>query len=797
MLFRKAIVSALGASLFLTPWLTAQTQPATKPAAKPVPKPQVEVTNEQVDAAIQKAVEYIYSQHKGEHWDEPQPDPKKHASQWGGLTAIAVYGLLAAGEKPSNNPKLAQAIEWLKKNDKITGTYAVGIRAQIWQMLPPDEATRAAAKRDLETLIQGQRSYNAATKQPVGFRGMWHYTPTSYRSYDHSTAQYGTLGLWALEKFGLEVPDAVWKASDDQWRKDQQPDGGWIYRMAQDPAKPSASNVSMTAAGIATLFITQDYLQANAGIACRGNYVNPTIQKGLDWMETNLPKGIGGASAYAMYGIERIGVASGYKYFGTLDWYQAGAAALVRRQSKEGWWPEHGYNVAGAAYGIVFLVRGRAPVVMNKLQYSTDGKEAAWNQRPRDAANAVKYMMKQMERDLNWQIVNLDVPVDDLHDSPILYISGSAALKFTEEEEKKLQQFVEQGGMIFGHADCNQEAFTKSFKALGTKLFKGYEFRKIEDGHPIYTRQQFVAKTWKTKPDLQGMSNGIRELMLLIPSGDPARAWQLGDFKPREESFQLMGNIFLYAVEGRDLRFKGSTYLVKADPKIKPKNMIKLARIEVGDNWDPEPGGWRRFANVMHNTVDTKLEVTTVKPDADALKPFKVAHLTGTTKVNLTGTQRDAIKAWIESGGTLLIDAAGGSGEFVEGMESQLNTMFGRDAEKLSSSIPADHPLYSATGSPMGEVMFRPFARGKLPNGQRTPLVRGITVKDRLAVLFSREDLSTGLVGMSIDGVTGYTAASSTEVMKNLVLFGSRGGAPAPSTQPAKPATKPATSPAK
>jgi hypothetical protein len=40
--------------------------------------------------------------------------------------------------------------------------------------------------------------------------------------------------------------------------------------------------LSMTAAGVATLFITQDYLHADAGIACKGNHRNPAISQMSD-----------------------------------------------------------------------------------------------------------------------------------------------------------------------------------------------------------------------------------------------------------------------------------------------------------------------------------------------------------------------------------------------------------------------------------------------------------------------------------------------------------------------------------
>ena len=61
------------------------------------------------------------------------------------------------------------------------------------------------------------------------------------------------------------------------------------------------------------------------------------------------------------------------------------------------------------------------------------------------------------------------------------------------------------------------------------------------------------------------MSNGVRELMILIPDADLGRAWQTESTKIREEAFQLAGNIFLYATGKENLEHKGDTYIVHAE----------------------------------------------------------------------------------------------------------------------------------------------------------------------------------------------------------------------------------------
>src|SRR5687768_9283246 len=203
---------------------------------------------------------------------------------------------------------------------------------------------------------------------------------------------------------------------------------------------------------------------------------------------------------------------------------------MVKAQQKNGSWGE----AVDTSFAILFLVRGRAPVMMNKLEYVVDtagdkAKPLTWNQRPRDVANIARWTGRQIEKDLNWQIVNLNVDVEELHDAPILYISGRDSLQFTAEQEAKLKQYVEQGGIILGNADCSSVKFTESFRKLGTKLF-GWEFRELPEDHPIYTSAQYRRVAWKMKPTLLGLSNGARELMLLFPTADPAKGWQTQSF---------------------------------------------------------------------------------------------------------------------------------------------------------------------------------------------------------------------------------------------------------------------------
>jgi len=786
-LLGRTVASAPAADAPPPPGKPAASKPATTAAA-----PNAEAADP-VEVAIRKGVAYLYKTQKGGNWEQsPRRTGDEIASvtgaQWGGLTAMATYALLAAGESPQN-PQVAKAIAWLDKAE-VVGTYAMAMKLQIWNYIErPTEAQKQVIRKDA-TLLLGAVNTDRVT---LGTYRYW-LDPTKNDGFDNSCSNYGVLGMWAAAQQNLEVPTKFWEVVDAAWRKNQGKDGGWAY---QKPEADRPTSISMTGAGVATLFITQDMLGEGKGGDCKGNIEDKNLQAGLKWLGDHYDTL--GNNMYAMYNIERVGTASGYKYFGTVDWYKSGTATLLKTQRPDGSWEGGHGEIPSTTWGILFLVKGRAPIMMNKLEYTFDkGGVANWNQRPRDVANLAHWTGKQLEKELNWQIVNMKVPIEDLHDAPVLYIAGNQVLNFTKEEKEKLKLYVEQGGMILGHADCNDQKFSNSFAKLAQELFKGYEFRDIPTDHLIYT-DHFNGKAWNNKPALRGLSNGARELMVLMPTGDPARYWQIRNFssgqtKPMAE---LAANIYLYAVDKSTLKskFKGQSFFVKRNEAVKAAKTVNVARIEYSGSWDPEPGGWRRFANLLHNERAVDAAVTPVKLGAGKLdKGFQFAHLTGTSRFKLNEAQRKEIKDFVEGGGTLFVDAAGGSIEFKESAESELAAIFGDAAKSLASPLPADHPIYS-NAEKLDHAAYRPFAKRLLSGGMNVPRLRGISVNNKTGVFYSPEDVTVGLVGMSVDGIYGYEPDYANDLMVNAVLFALGGPVPPKVVKTAAPAAPPPPAP--
>ncbi len=756
--------------------------PATAPAAGRVAR------SADVERMIVAAKAYVYAQQKNGTWEtSPQPVQTKtrndtDGAQWGGLTALATYALLAAGEDPQDK-RLAPAIAFLKQA-KLVGTYALGLRCQVMLLLPPTPETRAIMRADAAAL-QGM----IKTKDPA--TGFYDYDASGGpKTYSLSRAQYAVLGMWACAQAGVEVPASYWELIDKAWTRDQDASGGWTYSKG---SKAYPYTPGITAVGVATLYIAQEYLFADVGAKCRGNLETPAIERGLRWMEQHFddvatdrryPRDFPYAT---LYSVERIGLASGRKYFGKVDWFEKGSTFLLREQMKDGSWRVSSGGdfvgpLANTCFGLLFLSRGRAPGVMNKLEYLAPvgaKVEAQWNLRPRDAANLARWIGRASERDLNWQVVNLDAPAADLHDAPILYVSGSDALPIDDAGLAKLRAFAEGGGIILGHADCAGRAFATSFRTIGQKLFPNYKFRELPADHPIY-KAGYPREKWKAKPSVLGLSNGVRELMLLIPQADPGRAWQAQATKTREEMYQLGANIFLYAIDRKNARFRGEGHWVEADPAAAaPKAAVAVARIEHAGNWDPEPGGWRRLAAVLRNAKVAPLDVKPVTPAAGAIGG-QVAHLTGTQRFTLDPRARAAIKTFIDGGGTLVVDAAGGAPAFAEAAEAEVAAIL--PGAKLAP-LPADHAVYAAGGPRPAAFGYRRAARDTTVGRSDAPRLQGATIGGRVAVFFSREDLSAGLVGQDVDGIVGYDPKTATTIMTKVLSYAAK--LPAPATQPA------------
>ena len=191
-------------------------------------RPALAVDADQIQRAIDGGRDYLFAHQSNGNWETVQArDPTVTGgfnvadTQWGGLTALATLALLASGVD-ANDPHVQQAVTFLRRAE-LTGFYAIGLRAQVWGLLPPQPWTREAEAADLKLLVRGiltGRDAGPAT-------GLYNYAAgRSVEEADHSVSQFAVLGAWSLAQTGMEVPNGYWQVVDQAWR------GGSSWRRA-------------------------------------------------------------------------------------------------------------------------------------------------------------------------------------------------------------------------------------------------------------------------------------------------------------------------------------------------------------------------------------------------------------------------------------------------------------------------------------------------------------------------------------------------------------------------------------
>ncbi|RPI63546.1 MAG: DUF4159 domain-containing protein, partial [Planctomycetaceae bacterium] len=432
------------------------------------------------------------------------------------------------------------------------------------------------------------------------------------------------------------------------------------------------------------------------------------------------------------------------------------------------------------SFALMFLARGRHAVLLNKLSY-----EGKWNPRPRDAANFSSWMSRTFEQNVGWQIVRLDAKSSDLHDAPILYISGAGPCELSDAQIDKIRDFVNRGGLLVSESAGNNGDFTLDIQKLHKKLFPQYPAAKIKPDNIIHNANFKTALD--VDPALVGVSNGVRLLAIHCPN-ELSLGLQLGYKQHYRNSFELLGNISLYVTDKGSLPDRWAAESWPVAKQFQPKETIAVARLKYSGNYDPEPLAWRRLAILMGNKHQIKLDVTEPMDIAKLdVSKWPVATMTGTDDFTLTDAELEALKKYLESGGTLIIDSAGGGKAFTQAVEKQIVPLL---PDSFAGLVAPSHAILQSP-APV-KIAYRRELSISLGAGKNTSRLRGVQVGERLAILYSPDDLTAGMAGYRVMGINGYTPDTAVALMTNMLIYAAS-SKPQDKHTPAT--TQPATSP--
>jgi hypothetical protein len=747
-----------------------------------ITRAEIPLTEENVDQAVQRAVEFIKSARvTEEHWEQDQAGGKFY----GGDSGLALLALLYADEDPRSS-EMSRSLKWFA-DLKLTETYTVGTRAHVFALVPGKQA-RSILQKDVDWLMNAGGQADAKDPGAYGYK-------SGDRRWDNSNSQYGVLGVWMAAEAGVRIKRDYWELVAAHWLKHQGDDGGWGYTASDK------STGAMTAAGLATLYVLYDYLYYSRRTGL--GELNYRVEQALDWTHSNFstenPNGEDRWKYYYLYGVERVGRASGRKYFRDRDWFKVGAAHLLDTQLEDGSWPgESGHgdftmsHLRNTAFALMFICHGRAPVLFNKLHYippemrdsigealpydpndpDKNDLEATrrfdWNRHPRDLAGLTRAAQGRFEKLLNWQIITLDSSIHDFFEAPVLYMTGNEAWTFTDDDRKKLREYALRGGLLLAAPADRGTAFVESMKQLAGELFPDTPLEPLPSEHPLISGD--AGSTLEPTPTLLAVSHGQR-LLMVIGEEDIGLSWQRYRTGQRSNVDLDLGlNTYLYATDKSTPKTRLASPLL-ADKQVRPDGQVLLARIKHSGNWNPEPYGWLRLATYLQNETAKKLTIGWgITLDSPKLGAAQVAHITGDEPLKLSDAERRGLRKFLTEGGILFADATDGQTAFYDSLIAELQEVLPGDLSPLNKQ----NPLITGKGIPgatsIAAVDYRRSAR-RVSRGQKTPQLWVYNLQQQPAVILSPLDVNTGLLGTQVYDCVGYQPDSALKITRNVLMY--------------------------
>lgn len=727
-----------------------------------------------------------------------------------GPTSLAVLALLNAGEA-ADSPAVARGLEFLGSTRSLSRyeTYeaAVLIMALAAAGDPQDRPRIAdlAGRIEAGQILRGPDT------------GLWSYeldgrkTAVGGTQADRSNGQFAVLGLREAAWAGVPVSRKTWERVRDDWLGHQNGDGGWGY--SREHRRESYG--SMTAAGIATLSVVEtmlrdDALTAEGAADCcasdRDVDIAEALERAQGWMAKNFavrtnPRGDTNV-LYYQYGLERAGRLSGRRFFGEHDWYREGAGWLVTLQSpRDGGWRGEGSGehdtTLGTAFTLLFLSKGLSPVIVNKLKYGSDDEAdvaASWNAHPDDARNLVEYVAGRegWPRLLTWQVADLEKAaatgsVGELLQAPVLYVTGrDGPPQPSAAEAALLRSYLDEGGFLFAVAGCDRGPWDAGMRELVAKLYPNGEAALVRLGpdHPIY-QAEFLFKD-PGSIELWGLDVGCRTALVYSPD-DLGCLWDrwrpfdvpgcaAGPAAAVEQKLRVGTNVLAYAT-GRQPPGKLDVDLDPAgDGEADPveRGLLQVAKLRHGGAWDAAPRALSNLLRALNERVGLAASMrhgALVATDPDLYK-YPLVTMHGRAAFSLSPKEVERLREHLDRGAVLFADACCGSAAFDASFRGLAGSLY---PDRPLKRIPIDHELFTAAvGEDLSEVRRREKAAGgplRTEVVAGPPFLEGIEIDGRLAVIYSKYDISCALENQSSAACAGYLPEDALRIAVNVVLY--------------------------
>jgi hypothetical protein len=421
------------------------------------------------------------------------------------------------------------------------------------------------------------------------------------------------------------------------------------------------------------------------------------------------------------------------------------------------------------------------PLMIAKLEY---GDHQDWNTDPGDVDNLMRHVRFQLGLWYGWRHYNVN-ELTALHKDnkpcniPILYMSGHEAFEFSDAQRAAIKQYVLDGGTLLGDACCGRPEFADSFRREVRLMFPNRSFDRLETDHPIYrayypyTNVHYlvydngVKKEFQAPPDLLGLNIGCRTAVILTPF-DLSCGWdehthERGARVIPGDAIRLGINLVSYVAALRQLgEVQAVTQEIQA-PVVRAREKFTFAQLRHQGDWNPDPNSIYQW--MRHVAIDSSLSVgfdlKYVDANESQIAQYPFLFLTGHRDPKFSDKEVAALKHHLQAGGFLFINNCCGRNAFDQHARALVERIF---PDQKLTKIAADHPI-------MKTFFTVKDARDRQGGTSRPVELEGILVKDKVVLVYSKNDMVSQLKQVSDPFGNGYDAESCRRLAVNIVAY--------------------------
>jgi hypothetical protein len=297
-----------------------------------------------------------------------------------------------------------------------------------------------------------------------------------------------------------------------------------------------------------------------------------------------------------------------------------------------------------------------------------------------------------------------------------------------------------------------------------------YELKALPADHAVYSAHKPIERAAALAP-MWGVSDGTRLLAVICERDLPA-AWQRRMTTTRQVDFDLGANFFFYATGGNNL--PRHLRPVFPDSGGEVRHRARVAWLRHGGNWYTQPYALDYVSQKLtaENRVDVDVRVG-AEISAAGLAGADLAYLTGTDDFELTDEQIGALRDYLARGGTLFVNAVGGSREFQRPVRRVVRSLL-PDATAGVQAVTEDSPLLTGKCGEFRGPIIEDLDRTKafrLAVPDAPPPLQVGTFGGRTAVILAANGIHDTLDGHTAHDGRSYMPDSARELAANIVLY--------------------------